>query len=460
MSDGGRPKNDDARNGPSRSRRGLLALAGSAALAGLAGCTGLDDLNPLGADEPPTIDGSALEAALSGETPTVTEPLPVDVEAAYVDRRVGALREALSSVPAPFDAEAVPNGMVREEFGRLYDRATEALGRVSEAGSPADALEPLRYARRSVREVKAAWAAVDSGLTVAAVESSVPTVRRAYESFRERWRYVGEDPVRAALVHAKLEELVADAGRRLNRAPGRTRHPRESALGVGEFAADLEAARAAVEQAAYLFGRFESSLRSPRSVRDELTAAGEQLSSMLADRRGALSAPGPGSEASAYVEGDADLKPVAHAAADLRRSIEYADDIDDERKTGQRARVVVSALRTLTRVRAFESLRERVENGAYVTVESAADVRAIREAAVEAVGNALDSETNPLLVRSALGTVGFEYVADRLHRYEGQEEVSVTWLADGLSGYVVVEATALATPETTAEVAEVLRPNR
>ncbi|ELZ29932.1 hypothetical protein C474_12886 [Halogeometricum pallidum JCM 14848] len=452
--------NDDVPHRPTRSRRGVLALASSAALAGLAGCSGLDGVNPFGEDDPPTIDASALEEALSGETPTVPEPLPVDVEAAYVDRRVAESRESLSSIPAPFDAGEVPNGMIREEFGRLYDRATESLDRVSDAASPADALEALRYARRSIREVEAAWAAVDSGLTAADLEASVPTVREAYESFRERWRYVGDDPVRAVLVHAKLEELVADAGRRLDRAPGRTRHPGESALGVGEFAADLEAARAAVEQAGYLFDRFESSLASPRSVREELTAAGERLSSTLAARRDALSAPGPESEAASYVEGDAELTPVAHALADLRRSVEYADDIEDERKTGQRARVVVSALRTLTRIRAFESLRERVENEAYVTVENAADVRAIREAAVEAVGNALDSAANPLLVRSALRTGGFDYVADRLHRYDEQEEVSVTWLTDGLSGYVVVEATALATPETAAEAAEAIRSTR
>lgn len=450
---------DDARrvsgaSGPSR--RGFLALSGTAALAGLAGCGGL---NPLAEDEPRTIAGGALREALSGEAPTVADPLPVNVEAAYVDRRLADARESLSSVPAPFDAEEVPNGAVRRELTELRERATTALETAATAPSPTDALGSVRRARRSVREVEAAWAAVDAGLSFDDVRGSIPAAREAYEAFRTRWRYVGDDPVRAVLVHARLEELVASAGRQLNRAPGRTRHAPESPFGVAELAAAVESARAAVDDADYLFGRFESSLSNPRSIGAALTSAGESLSANVADRREAL--PDPESEASSYVDGDAEVVPVAYALVELRRSIEYADGIEDERETGRRAMVLVSALHTLVRLRAFESLRERVENEEYVTVEGAADVRAVREAAVGAVGDALASEANPRLDRSVLRVANrFESLPERIGEYHDDDEIPVRWLVRDLGEYVVVEAMARETNGATADAAEVIRSAR
>lgn len=448
---------DDARrvSGASDpSRRGFLALSGTAALAGLAGCGGV---NPLAEDEPRTIAGGALREALSGEAPTVADPLPVNIEAAYVDRRLADARKSLSSVPAPFDAEEVPNGAVRRELTELRERAATALETAATAPSPTDALGSVRRARRSVREVEAAWAAVDAGLSFDDVRGSIPAAREAYEAFRTRWQYVGDDPVRAVLVHARVEELVANAGRQLNRAPGQTRHAPESPFGVAELAAAVESARAAVDDADYLFGRFESSLSNPRPVGAALTSAGESLSASVADRREAL--PNPESEASSYVDGEA--APVAYALVELRQGIEFADGIEGERETGRRAMVVVSALHTLVRLRAFESLRERVENEEYVTVEGVADVRAVREAAVDAVGDALASEANPRLDRSVLRVADrFESLPERIGEYHDDDEIPVRWLVRDLGEYVVVEAMARETNGATADAAEAIRSAR
>lgn len=434
----------------SASRRGFLALAGSATLAGC-GAVG-----SLWEDEPPTIDGGELRDAVSGETPTVTEPVPVDIEQSYLDGTTARARDLLSSVPAPFDAEEIPNGAIRTELERMYENATEALDRASEADSPAESMGRLRRARERARAVETAWAAIDGDRSRADVREAIPPVREEMDAFRGRWRYVGDDPVRAVLAHAQVEEWVAYTGRRLRNAGERPRHRRDNPVEVGEFAGSVESARAALDDAAYVYDRFASSLADSRSVGDGLRSAGESLTETLDERRAAL--PGdPHDDASALVDGDVEGTPAGFALSRLR-DVEYAHGLADERATGRRASVVVSAHDTLIRVRAFEILRERVANGDHVRVTSADDVRAIREAAIEAVEEAAAADDDARLNRRAVHSLAdFEYTDDELERYADQDEVEVAWLDRELGRYVVKEAMALATPETSAEVGDVIR---
>jgi hypothetical protein len=434
-------------------RRGFAALAGSLALAG---CSGL---NPLAEPEPATIDGSALREAASGDPPTVPPAVPIAVEQKYVDAGVAAVRGVLSSVPAPFDEREVPNGLIRRELAAMYERATDALDDVSNAPSPVEALGPLRYARESARAVEAAWRAVDGDVAFDDVRETASAVRGEMDGFRGRWRYVGDDPVRAVLAHGAVEDRVATAGRRLSGAVDRSRHVAENPVAVGETAGDVAAARASLAHGAYLYDRFVASLSARRPMGPVLRAAGESLTATMNDRREGL--PAADGSPSSYVEGDAAESPVGSALVELRDGVEYADRIDDERTTGQRANVVLSAFWTLVRIRAFERLRERVDRGDYVTVESAADVRRMRESAFRAVESALASDAHPRLARHVLQTVGaLAYVARRLQEYEDDDEVHVDWLGRELGRYVAVEAMARATPETTATVADAIRTAR
>ena len=435
---------------PRSTRRGFLALAGSATLAG---CNGFG----VPADEERAkIDGGKLRKAVSGDPPTVPAPTPVEVERSRLDRTAARVRERLSSVPAPFDSREVPNGAIRAELARMYQEATDRLRGTLDERSRVESMERLRDARESSRAVVAAWQAIDAGLTAADVRETVPAVRSDLDDFQRRWRYVGDAPVRAVFAHAQVEELIASAGHRLWDADEQVRPAGENPIEVGELAGRVESARAALDDAEYLYDRYVSSLADPRPIGAGLRAAGEALVATLADRRESLPS-GDSDDRRVALDRNVEGTPTAYALSELR-DVDYAHGLEDERATGQRASVVLSVHETLVRVRAFELLRKRASNGARVTVESADDVRAIREAAIEAVEKALEAKAHPLLDRRALQVANaFERVDGQIEEHEAGEGVAVEWIARELGRYLAIEARARATPETSAEVAEVIQ---
>ncbi|WP_134671505.1 hypothetical protein [Halorussus marinus] len=433
-------------------RRGFLALAASA---GLAGCNGFGYFSD---DRGPTVEGAALSEVASTDPPTVTERFPVEVEQSYLDEAAATAREHLSAVPAPLDESDVPNGVIRQEVSRLYEEANEALADAAEATTTADAMGRLRDAREDARAAAAAWAAIDGDLDREAVRASIPTVRRALEEFQFRWRYVGQAPVRAVLAHAQIEERVGFAGRRLRGAGEHHRRYRrrpDNPLAIGEFAGEVESARAAIDDAAYVYDRYVASLGDPRPIGEGLRAVGESLVETLDERREAL--PGePHAEASSLVDRDVEGTPIAEALTGLRDA-EYADGLDDELATGRRASVVLSVHDTLAQVRAFERLRERVADGEFVRVETIEDVRTIRDAAVDAVAAAADSERHSRLDRRLLASLGdFGYADRQIEEYADRDQVPVDWLVPDLSYYVAIEARAREVPAASATVAEAI----
>ncbi|UPV76866.1 hypothetical protein M0R89_20575 (plasmid) [Halorussus limi] len=453
----GRP--DAARSGAVRgggaTRRGFLALAGTATLAG---CNGFGGIGGVFGDEPPTLSGEAIGEAVSADPPTVPETVPIPVEQSRLDETAAAVRDRLDSVPAPFDAREIPNGAIRDKVSQMRDEATTALEDAADAPTPVETMTKLRTARGRAREVTATWAAIDAGLGFADLRETVPEIRDATDAFRGRWRYVGDAPIRAVLAHAKIEELVAFVGHRTGGAVERYGREAENPIRTGEFAGALEEARAALDDAEYLYDRYESSLADPRRVRSEVTAAGESLIQTLENRREKLPDGNP-RKPSSFVDRNIKRTPVGSAMTELYRGLDYADGLEDERATGRRAQVVVSAHETLVRVRAFELLRERVQSGDHVTVESADDVRKIRESAIRAFEDALESGTNPRLGRHVLSQIVgvFEYADDQLKGYDEDSDVSAKWLDRELGRYVLAGAMARATPKTSADVADEIR---
>lgn len=452
-------------DGPGRSRatrRGFLALAGCAAASG---CNALPDA--LGedddGDDPVTVDGDALREAVSGEVPTAPETVPVEIERAYLDETESRARDLLSSVPAPLGREDVPNGAMRAELSDDYEDATDALNAATDAETRFERMASLRSARQHARSVAAAWAAIDEGLTREAVREDAAPVRDALDDFRGRWRYVGEDPVRAVVVHATLESLVESAARRARRVadPSASRRPyetRETPISVGGVAADLERARAALDDAVHLYDRFTASLDDPRRLGSAFEAAGESLAETVEERRDDLP-DGDRHEPSSLVDRDVGDTPVGSALGELYGYVDRAYRLEDARSSGRRASAVLAAHEVLVRVRAFESLRRRIEDGEDVSVESVDDVRRLREDAVEAVEAALESPDHPELTRRVVGDFAgtFDFVADRISDRAGREEVQIGWFERELGRYVAAAESAPATPPTSAEVVAELR---
>ncbi|WP_311170483.1 hypothetical protein [Halobellus ordinarius] len=171
------PRSDRGR----ASRRQFLSLAGALGLASLAGCA--DRLPGTG---PETIDGDALSDMVDDDAPTVPETLPIDIDASFIDEQRAAAQAKLDDVPAPFDADAIPNGVIRERLNDNYSSARESLRRASDAPTPYERLGAANHARTDAHEVSVAWRAIEDEVTVAALRSARSAVSDDVDAFIER----------------------------------------------------------------------------------------------------------------------------------------------------------------------------------------------------------------------------------------------------------------------------------
>ncbi|WP_435181961.1 hypothetical protein [Halorussus sp. AFM4] len=436
-------------------RRGFLALAGAASLAG---CGRLPDPQKVLHGEPPELDAAALAEVPATDAPSVPRTVPVEIRQSYLDDGVARARELLASVPVPFDAAEIPNGAIREELAGLHQRARETVASVAEAATPLEAMGAVRDARGEARTVAAGWRAIDAGLTRAEVRRSATSVFDAADRFRSRWSYTGADPVRAVLVHAGIERRLDAAVNRTERVVAGGRSDRDNAVAVGELAGDLERALVSLGDAGHLYDRLVATAADGRDLRPAFVAASETLESLAARRRGRLPDGDP-DDPSSFVSGDVAGTPVGAAIRELARGLEHDGSVDRARAAHEYASAVVAAHGTLTRIEALRALLDRVAADEHVTVESAADARALRKAAVAALEDGLAGDAYPHLNRNVLaeaaGSVAF--VDRELVRYEGDGSVSVDSVADELAEYVVAAALARATPSVSARVGHVVR---
>ncbi len=437
---------------PRVSRRGVLALAGSAALAG---CSGLGGSG--GDGESPTIQGDALLSAVEGDWPALPETMPVEIEQSYLDEGVARARRLLAVAPAPLGPDEIPNGAIRREVRRSRTEATDALDAVADAESPRAAMSRVADARRHARAVAAAWRAIDAGLDRADLRDAAATIRDDLDAFRDEWRYVGDEPVRAVLVHGEIEQWVRGVDARLDRVRDPERRQRDDPVALGETAARVERARAALDDARHVHDRYVDAVGEPRRLRPTFEAAGRTLARRVDERRSGLPSGDP-AEPSSFVDGEVDRTPAAAALTDIA----YGAGIGRERDGPSAERPATRVLRAhdaLANLRAFEAVLDRIRAGGYVTVSDAEDVRSLRDAAREATTEAAGSEEWPELDRTVLADLaGLVRYADReLRGYDADDAVSVEHVTRELGWYVEVAAVARATPPTSDAVAGIVR---
>jgi len=437
-------------------RREALSLSGAAALAGLAGCgSRLSERLPGG--ESDTIDAAALAEATRGETPTIPETLPVDIEQSFVDEQRDVSQAKLDATPAPFDEDEIPNGVIRERLNDAYDHALQSIRDVSGAPTAYERLGHGTRARTAAHEVATAWGAIESTLAADDLRASISAVRDDVDALGARWSPVGEDPVRAAVVHWEIERGLRGARRWLSIPDGQLRAAAGQSLELADIAVDIERARTDTAVGSYLFDRFRGSLNEPIDLTDRLTAAREDLRSRI-DRRAEPLPPERVEDPTSLVDRDIGTTTGVRALAELasdarRRTKDVADDDGDPRLVSD----VLSATSTLAHLRAFASLRDRIEGGDDVAVASAEDVGALRSEAVEAIGAAQDVDRGELLTDALLpgfaGNIG--WIDDRFDR--GSGSVRVESVSFDAMRYVAVASLCRALPETAAEATGVLR---
>jgi hypothetical protein len=443
-------------DGSGISRREALSLSGAAALAGLAGCVGrLSERLPGGGTE--TIDAATLTEATRGETPTVPETLPVDIEQSFVVDQRELARSKLDATPAPFDEAAIPNGVIRERLNGEYDNALQSIRDVSGAPTAYERLGHATYARTSAHEVHAGWDAIESDLTAEDLRESVPSVRDGVDAFARRRFYVGSDPVRAAVVHAELDVTIRGARNWVSVPDREIEAASGQSLELADIAVDLERARTEVAVGSYLFDRYRTGLDDPADLRDRLSTARETLRERI-ERQSDSLPPERVEDPTSLVDRDVEATAGVHALAELGSEARWR--IEDDRTDGRGpslAADTMHAVGTILRIQAYRQLRDRIEDGDDVAVASAEDVRALRSDAITAIETAHDAGRGEQVIDSILPGLSrrIEWIDSRFDR--GSGGVPVDSASRDAMRYVVVAALCRALPETATEATAVLR---
>lgn len=412
-------------------RRGALAVVGTTLLAG---CS---LPNVLGSD-PVELDGHDLARVVDRDHPTIPSPLPVEVSRDHVAHARERAHSLLASVPLPLSPEELPNGTMREALHREAEHARDHLTDAIEAPGTRERLDVLAHARGPARSIAASWAYTQDELTISDVTEERETVAQAAREFEKRREYLGDDPVRAVIVHDVVEQWTNDAS---DDARSVWEGEDATALAIGEGAADVAEARASLSDARHVYEQYAASLSDRQSIRDRLEAARDSLSETVDDRLTDL--PDEDVEIQDQLDADTEGTVAGRAIESLHHGVydryeyAYADGL---------AGAVLGQVARLARIGAFETLRDRIEAGEQRTVTSVEDVEAMREAAVTAVDGARSGSADDRLMRTVLADLSewFDYLARDLT--EVGDSVERRRLIRDLAAYVEIETSAAATP--------------
>lgn len=418
------------------SRRGVLALAGASALAG---CTGLAEL---GEGDDPTIHAYDLREIDPGDDPdpVVPESVPVDVASAHFGAAQERVTSLLADLPTPLGPEEIPNGHVRRHLVDAATTATDGLSDARDAPTEWAALTSLQHARSSARYAAAGWAVAERDLSVEPLRAEYEAIVSEAQSARDAREYVGTDPVRAALVHSRIEAM-------LDRVTARPDPPSESnhLLSVAAWGETTESLRAHLDDARHLDEQFTDSLPADAgTVEGTLTATAETLLADIRSRESKLP-PEPTAEEWGISE---------RAIGELRQDVAYG--LRRLSDAPGPATAVVDANRQRTRFRALERLQERVDDGDIPDPTTAEGVRDVRNTAIDALRGALAESSVPALTRTAVAGAGWRVANTdwEISRYEG--EISVSRFDADVADYVVATAIARAAPGVAERTAEAL----
>lgn len=414
-------------------RRRLLAAMGTATVGSLAGCSAL----PFGND--PSVTGEELASIVSDPPPSISASLPVTIGENYLAAAEAGIREDLDAVPAPLDANAIPNGAIRDRLNRGREQAIDALERTAEAQTPWERADRLRRARSSVGYVVGGWAAIDGDRSVPDVQADAESLREELAEFRRIWAYVGTDPIDAVVVHDAIAGLVRGCVVNLNRVLSRDPSDATAALTVAETDESLTSAQGALRDAEHLFDRLRRG-DAVRNHRATLKSAAATLTERVHTRRQALGLDG---ESSISERSDAET-PAARALRDLRQGAYRSARLEERRAEEAFPWAIVEAHEELALLGAIETLQARVDAGEAVDPTSADDVRTIRRRALEAIETAFSEGDHRTLDRRRLHELvgAIEYYDNDLARYDADRQVSLSRLDWELAEYVLVEANA------------------
>ncbi|MEA5409900.1 hypothetical protein VB773_21575 [Haloarculaceae archaeon H-GB2-1] len=340
----------------------------------------------------------------------------------------------------PLGPGDIPNGYIRQQLSDAATDATTGLNDARTAQTELVALASLQQARAEARYAAAGWAVADRDLSVDTLQQEYRQVVSEARSVRDAHEYVGTDPVRAALVHGRIEDIlerVIDS-----RAPTTEEN---HLLYVAEWGETAESARAHLADARHLDEQFAASLPADAgTVEGTLIEAAETLLADVRSRRSELP-PEPTAE-------EWDIP--KHVIGDLHRDAD--DGVTQIADANGPASTVIDANRQLTQFQALDRLQERIDDGELSRPQSAEGVREIRSTAYDALEAALEESPAPELTRTAVTSAAWRVASTdwELARYEG--EIDVSRLDRNIADYVIATAIGRAAPDVSKRTVETL----
>jgi hypothetical protein len=426
-------------SGEAVTRRGLLALIGTSTMAG---CSGLgrfagEQRDTIRAYDLPDIDEDAAVE------PSVQPSVPVEIAESYLDATRNRTFALLATLPLPLGADEIPNGHIRQDLTDAAADATDRLDDALAADTRFAALRALRWARERARYAAAGWAAVDEGLVAERVRRAHRQSVTEGQSLRESHTYVGTDPVRATLVHARIETALERAS---DEAHIHSSHDGSEILEVAAWGEEAESVRALVADARQLDAQFTASLPTDAgTVEATIRGAAERLLSDIRSRRSDLP-PEPTADEWGVEE---------RLVADLRRAATSGPKrIAD---ASGPATAVVDANTRRAYIRAVQRIHSRFDEDGEYQIESAADIRSLRTDAYDALQTALGASPTPDLARTVVTDAAGRIASADWELSRVQGEARLSQFDDTIAGYLAGRALARTTPETCRQTVDALR---
>ncbi|WP_121741267.1 hypothetical protein [Natronorubrum halophilum] len=423
-------------------RRTLLGAVGTSAIGATAGCL---DFAFLESDEPRRrFDADELEPILATDAPDVVRPAPVQPSQTAVEDAVDRLETLIDAVPDPLGIDDVPNGAVRNDIIRTCGAARNRREALEESPDRFRTLHECISARWYAGEAATALEAVAGERSRADVESERDEIRTQLERRRRATDHVGDRIQRTLLLEYRLEHELSLSKDRLDDGPS---NGTTGALAVGEIGGAVERARTAVSFGEELERRHEERLEDERSFADRFEIALERCLESI----DAADLPDESTEPADLVEADiSDTIAEKIALEEAGSFVNAAEWTIEAASNGETAMALRNACAFERDRRAFETIRDRIEDGAHRSLESVEDVRDVRESALESGADVPFEPETPSL--------GGDFLA---HEYErlGHVDARIREVIDddwhtGLSSeyvdYVVIGAQFEALPEAVA----------
>lgn len=433
-------------------------LAGLAAVGGatVAGCGDL----PWEDDTGRTFTAADAAAVVTDASPSPEWPVPVVPASSAVDDGIERVDALLADVPDPLDAETVPNGVVRKS---IVDRRADARDHRADAAEATGddlyrALRTTRDAREAARAATTTLAAIEDEGTVDALVAERRDVRSRVRNRLEAIEYGGDDAdderLRAALYYFRWESDLDDAIGRLDHRRWGVGE-RSNVIEIGDSAGGLEFASATAAVWDHLADRYEKRTDDPV----DLTPVFDDAIGASIERIDAVGFPGQDDEDwyDDVLSVDLDDQFLRNLVWEAGQSVaDAADGLNEAVAAGDRGTGLYEAVRFEQAYRAFERIRDRIEDGDLSRPDTADDVRAERTAALEALASARESLTGPSLGAYTLAETvqSFGWTDERVRRAADHDPETAVSLLREHTDYARLRAQLEVLPDAAAAVRE------